>query len=130
MIKLKLDLAKITGAKVVQGKNKLPDGHFITYLDITNAKLFVGKAGKDGHVPYYLDLVMMESKQSSYGDWRDDQTHMIVEDKTKEERAAGTRGAILGNASDMSKRRTNDRQPELPPVSAPTSPIDDTDCPF
>lgn len=130
MIKLKLDLAKMTGVKVVKGKNKLPNGGFSTYLNITNASLFVGKAGKDGHTPYYLDLVMLETKQSKFGDWRDNQTHMIVEDMKKEDRDAGKKGAIIGNASAMDKKRSNDLTPLGTPVSTPPSPISDDDCPF
>lgn len=126
MIKLKLDLAKMTGVKVVSGKNAAN-----TYLDITGTRLFKAKANKDGHTPYYLDLVMLETKQSQYGDWRDDQTHMIVEDMKKEERDAGKKGNIIGNGSDYSKRRTNDRPPVQEPVGTPpASPIDSDDCPF
>lgn len=92
---------------------------------IEKARLFPGKNGAK-----YLDIVLIETKPSQYGDYRDDQTHMIVQSVSKQERDKGINGPILGNASDMSKRRTNDRQPELPTVGAPTSPIDQDDVPF
>jgi hypothetical protein len=131
MIKLKLDLAKMTKVKVVKGTKPRPDGRFGTFLDITDARLFVGKTNDEGHTPYYLDLVMMEKRASQFGDWRDDQTHMIIEDTKKEEREQGIKGAILGNASDSGGRRTNDRAPAGTPVSAPpASPIDPDDVPF
>ncbi len=129
MITGKIDLAKITGAKIVAGKS----GN-TTYLDITKAKLFKGRTGTDGHTPYYLDVAMIDTKQTSFGDWRDENTHMIVEASSKEDRAANKRGAILGNAQDRSKRRTNDQSPadpaSRPEVPGAGSPIDPDDVPF
>ena len=120
----------MSNVKVVQGKNKLPNGQFSTYLDITNARLFKGKTDTSGHTPYYLDLVMMDKKRSQFGDWRDDQTHFLAEDIKKEERDAGVKGAILGNASDISQRRTNDRPPQQSAKPAPNSPVEDDEIPF
>ncbi len=126
MITAKIDIARLTGTKIVTGKSGTN-----TYLDITNARLFKGKT-KDGHTPYYLDLALIETKQSSFGDYRDENTHMVCEGTTKEERAANKRGAILGNAQDRSKRRTNDQQPTEPGHlgSSENTPADDTDLPF
>ncbi len=129
MIKIKLDLAKMTGVKVVKGTKQRADGKFGTFLDITDARIFVGKTNNEGHTPYYLDLVAFDKKPSQFGDWRDDQTHFIAEDKTKEEREAKVETAILGNASDGSKRRTNDRPPAQ--QAAPTAPPnEDQEIPF
>ena len=128
MIKIKIDLAKMTGVKVVKGTKQRADGKFGTFLDITDARIFVGRE-KDGHTPYYLDLVAFDKKPSQFGDWRDDQTHFIAEDKTKEEREAKVETAILGNASDGSKRRTNDRPPAQQAAPAATSNEPD-DVPF
>ncbi len=58
-------------------------------IDVTKIdkdKLFEGKKGK------YLDIVLIDTPDSDYGDF------MIVQSATQEERAAGKRGAILGNA--------------------------------
>jgi hypothetical protein len=130
MIKIKIDLAKMTGVKVVKGTKQRPDGKFGTFLDITEARIFVGRE-KDGHTPYYLDLVAFDKKPSQFGDWRDDQTHFIAEDKTKEERDAKVETAILGNASDSTKRRTNDRPPAAPTVDhGNASDTKDDDVPF
>jgi len=46
--------------------------------------------GKDGAM--YLNAVLIETPNSDYSDY------MIVESTTKEERDAGTKGTILGNA--------------------------------
>jgi hypothetical protein len=97
---------------------------------IDKTKLFKGKKRPDGTAPLYLDLTLIETKQSSYGDYRDEQTHMIVQSTTKEERAAGVKGNILGNAIDRSRRRTNDQQPADPGApQAPANPETD-DVPF
>lgn len=98
---------------------------------IEKARLFKGKARPDGTHAMYLDAVLLETKQSNFGDYRDDQTHMIIQDISKEERAKGIKGAIIGNATDTGSRRTNDLPPADPGASAePEKPIDDEDCPF
>lgn len=55
---------------------------------VDESKLFIGKNGAR-----YLDVILMPSKNSNYGD-----SHMIVQSVSKEDRLAGKRGAILGNA--------------------------------
>lgn len=97
---------------------------------VDQSKLFTGKARPDGTCPKYLNVVLLESKQTQYGDWRDDNTHMIVQDASKEERAAGKRGAILGNAQDRNKRRTNDKPPTDPNDHLPSTEGDGDDIPF
>ena len=60
-------------------------------IDITKvdmAKLFHGKNGAQ-----HLDIVLNPSRESKDGD-----THFIVLGVTKQEREAGIRGAIVGNA--------------------------------
>lgn len=52
---------------------------------ITKAKLFKGEKG------LYLNCTLIPTPNSQYGDF------MLVEDTTKEEREAGTKGVILGN---------------------------------
>jgi hypothetical protein len=56
-------------------------------LKIDKTKLFKGEKGT------YLDIVLIESPNSAYGD-----DYMVVQSVTKEEREAGVKGAILGNA--------------------------------
>lgn len=60
-------------------------------LDVTKidkSKLFVGEKGT------YLDItLLMKDEKDQYGN-----NGMVVQQVTKEERAAGTKGAILGNA--------------------------------
>lgn len=58
-------------------------------IDVTKIdkdRLFKGEKGT------YLDIVLIETPKSEYGDY------MIVQSVTKEEREAGQRGEILGNA--------------------------------
>jgi len=54
---------------------------------IDKSKLYVGQKGT------YLDIVLIPTPDNQYGD-----DYMIVQGATKEERDAGQRGAILGNA--------------------------------
>jgi len=101
----------------------------VTKIDKT--RLFKGKPGKDGKCPMYLDLALIETKQTDFGDWRDDQTHMIVQSVSKEERLKGIKGPILGNACDRSARRTNDQEPADPgAAAAPEAGPEDDDVPF
>jgi len=54
---------------------------------IDKNRLFKGKQGT------YLNAVLIETPTNQYGD-----SHMIVEDVSKEEREKGIKGNILGNA--------------------------------
>ena len=85
----------------------------------------------------YLDLVLIESPNDKYGN-----DYMVVQGVSKEDRAAGVKGAILGNAKifgprpgagdggDAGKRRP----PEKRDAATPPSPQDpgnlDEDVPF
>ena len=79
LISAKADLVKIEGVKFIA-----KDGR--EYLDITDAALFKGATGAR-----YLDLSIWETPGGQYGDWR------VTQDLGKEARAAGKKGAILGN---------------------------------
>ena len=60
----------------------------IDVLKITREKLFTGKNGAK-----YLDcVVFIDNEKGQYGD-----NGMIVEDVSKEDKANGVKGAILGN---------------------------------
>ena len=59
---------------------------------INKERLFQGKKGQ------YLDLVLIETPNSEYGDY------MAVESISKEERDAGKKGTILGNGKIIVKR--------------------------
>jgi hypothetical protein len=66
--------------------------HYTAKIDVTKidkAHLYRGK---------FLDLVLWENRDGpgQYGD-----THMIIQSLSKEDRAAGKRGAIVGNLRPM-----------------------------
>ena len=73
---------------------------------INKDKLFGGKLGM------YLNAVLIETPNSDYSDY------MIVEETTKEEREAGTKGTILGNAKKVERKEpeplTEDDKDNLP----------------
>ena len=91
----------------------------INVTKIAKEKLFKGKSGT------YLDIVLIPTKQSNYGDERDENTHMIVQSATKEERLAGKKGNILGNAKCLSARATSAQSAKSPPAED-----DSSDVPF
>lgn len=73
---------------------------------IDKARLFKGAKG------LYLDLVMRETPNGQY-----DQTHMVCQSVTKEERLAGKKGAILGNAKPMGGAKRTEAAPASQPAS-------------
>jgi len=78
----------------------------VTLID--KARFFPGKKlNRAGKMPQYLGIVLLPSRNSDFGD-----THMIVQSVRKEEREAGTRGAILGNATE--KVNEGEQQAEKP----------------
>lgn len=81
MITGKIDLTKIKNAKLIE-----KDGR--EFIEITGSGLFKGKSGAR-----YLDLTLWETPGGEYGDWR------ITQDLGKDARAAGEKGAILGNGT-------------------------------
>ena len=87
-------------------------------LDVTKIdkeKLFKGAKGT------YLDLVLIETPNSEYGDY------MICQSVSKEERDKGVKGAILGNAK-IFKSRKQDSKPA--PASETKHENDDQKIPF
>lgn len=75
----------------------------VTKIDKT--RLFKGEKGT------YLDLVLIETPNSEYADY------MICESVTKEEREAGKKGNILGNATDRSKGSGGSSAPASAPAA-------------
>lgn len=84
---------------------------------IDKGRLFQGKKGQ------YLDCVLIETPNSEYGDY------MVVESISKEEREAGNKGTILGNAKIIVKRDpTNYNNP--PDATVNDGDTGDNDLPF
>ena len=84
---------------------------------INKERLFQGKKGQ------YLDLVLIETPNSEYGDY------MAVESISKEERDAGNKGTILGNGKIIVKRDpTNHNTP--PDATVNDGDTGDDDLPF
>ncbi len=71
---------------------------------VDKSKLFAGKNGAS-----YLDGIMIPSRQSQFGD-----SHMVVQSVTKEERLAGKKGAILGNAKVIGGGNTRQEDSDTP----------------
>lgn len=88
----------------------------IDVTKIDKAKLYVGKKGT------YLSAVLYENDQPD----QFDNTHVIKEDLTQEERAAGVKAKIIGNGKTIgTKRAATSQRP--PPPRKPTDP--DLDSP-
>lgn len=69
----------------------------VAKIDVTKidkAKLFKGEKGT------YLDVVLVETPNSQY-----DQDYMVVQSVSKQEREAGVKGAILGNAKILGRNK-------------------------
>ena len=73
-------------------------------IKIDLKKIDQSKCFKASSGAVYLDAALIPTAPTSYGDNRDEQTHMIVQDIPKEERLAGGKGAILGNGQEMGPR--------------------------
>ncbi len=65
----------------------------INVSNIDKSKLYQGKKGQ------YLNVTLIATPTSEYGDY------MVVQDVSKEEREAGIKGAILGNAKFFGKKK-------------------------
>lgn len=81
----------------------------VTKIDKT--KLYTGAKGT------YLDAVLIETKDNKFGD-----DYVIIQELSKEDREAGLKGAILGNARNLKKSEGQAKQ------SAPRD--DDDSLPF
>lgn len=79
---------------------------------IDKNRLFVGAKGT------YLDVVLIETPNDAYGN-----SHMVVQSVSKEEREAGIKGPILGNAKTLGGA-TQAPRPQYAKKPAPE------DCPF
>lgn len=64
----------------------------IDVTKIEKARLYKGEKGT------YLDIVLIPTPDNSYGN-----DYMIVQSVTKDEKEAGVKGAILGNAKVIKK---------------------------
>ena len=89
LLKLNIDLMKVTGASKITAKN----GKEYLAIDLSENSVFVGAKGG-----VYLDLDMRENRdgEDQYGN-----THMITVSPTKEQREAKERTAIVGNAKTL-----------------------------
>lgn len=94
----------------------------IDVTKIDKARLYIGKQGK------YLDIALIPSQNDKY-----DNDYMIVQSVSKEEREAGKRGPIIGNAKILASRQESRRPTQTAPTTtAKPEPPDDghDDVPF
>lgn len=97
---------------------------------INKKRLFPGKKkNRKDLMPQYLDLVLIPTKPTNYGDWRDEQTHMVCESVSKDERTAGVKGEILGNAIEKIGERDR-RAPAAPTPMQGAGEPEDSEIPF
>jgi hypothetical protein len=85
-------------------------------LDVTKidkARLFKGAKGT------YLDIALIETPNSEYGDY------MIVQQVSKEERDKNIKGAILGNAKILQRRGDNPSPKANRPAESSDGPAED-----
>lgn len=89
---------------------------------------FQGKVNKEGHAPLYVDLMLIPTSDSKYGD-----DFFIVQSVNKEARERGERGPIVGNAKypQQQQQAQPARTPTRKAPDAPPPPVDaDEDVPF
>jgi len=86
----------------------------IDVTKITKSKLFQGEKGT------YLNFTLVPTPNGQYGDF------MLTEDTTKEERAGGTKGVILGNGKKFQRGEGSSNQNE----SGTPLPESDSSLPF
>ena len=72
----------------------------IDVTQIDKSRLYQGKKGK------YLDIVLIPTPNARY-----EQTHMVVQSVSKEERDQGIKGNILGNAKEIEQERMSYDEP-------------------
>lgn len=89
----------------------------IDVLKIDKTRLYKGAKG------IYLSFSLIPTPESQYGDY------MIVEATTAEERGAGIKGAILGNAKILANKPAEPPKGDRVP-DGNTAPDDDNDLPF
>ena len=79
----------------------------IDVAKIDKARLFPGKNGAK-----YLDIILRETPGDKYGN-----DYMVVQSVTKEERQAGVKGAILGNAKTYGQPAGSSPKPAQKPAN-------------
>ena len=103
-------------------------------LEIIDGKISVNKIAKEklfkGKVNTYLDIVLIPSPNDQYGN-----DYMIVQSASKEERLAGKRGAILGNAKIIQRQQPppevqRPKQSQPPAVESNEESSESDDVPF
>ena len=72
----------------------------IDVTQIDKSRLYQGKKGN------YLDIVLIPTPNAKY-----EQTHMVVQSVSKEERDQGIKGNILGNAKEIEQERRGYSEP-------------------
>ena len=98
LLKLKIDLMKVTGASKITAKN----GKEYLAIDLSENSVFVGQKGG-----VYLDLDMRENRD---GVDQYENTHMLTISPTKEQREAKERTPIVGNAKTLVFGERNQQQ--------------------
>lgn len=112
MIKAKLNLTKLQ-----HQITKTAKGTDVIMLPLS--QFYQGEKG------IYLDVVLLETPNSSHGD-----DYMAVKDVSKEEREKGNRGEILGNAKIFTKGGGNGSAGGGRGSTTFSEPADDDDLPF
>lgn len=92
----------------------------INVAKVDKSKLFEGKNGAK-----YLDACLIETPNDQYGN-----DFMVVQGVSKEERDAGKRGEILGNAKIMGGGQRRLSAPQGRSGPTPQNPPPDDDVPF
>ena len=103
-------------------ENLVPIFAKIDCVKIDKARLFAGKNGAK-----YLDVILVPTRDNAYGN-----EYMIVQSVSKEEREAGVKGPILGNAK-LSQRQPQQGGGSYRPASAAQKPApkrDESEEPF
>lgn len=92
----------------------------IDVTKITKDRLFPGKNGAK-----YLDVILIETPNNPYGN-----DFMVQESVTKEEREAGKKGPVLGNAKIIGVRLDQQARPSRPTASQATQADTNDNIPF
>lgn len=91
----------------------------IDVTKIDKARLYKGAKG------VYLDAAAIPTKDSQYGD-----THVIIQDVSKEEREQGVKGGIIGNAKELVKEAPREQQRQAAAQDVREDDMQDDEIPF
>lgn len=96
-------------------------------LSIDLRKIDQSKCKTHANGAKYCDILLIESPQNQYGN-----DYMAVQGVSQEERAAGVKGAILGNGKIYESNRSQQPRPANKPAKPAESaaPETDSDIPF